>query len=172
MSVAIGTFASPADCFSDYAPVELPVRRRLQPSTTRGENITLRQPRMKLSRDEFERLAIEQLDSVDRIARTLTRNSAESEDLVQETYLRALRAADGFELQTFGIRPWLLRILHNIHVTRATRETRQPKAIASEHLQAIPEEVNDAPCSPAEFTGFDGDVGAAMKELPQELQTT
>ena len=64
---------------------------------------------MKLPRDEFEKLAIEQMDAVDRVARTLTRNGAEADDLVQETFLRAFRASDTFELQSFGIRPWLLR---------------------------------------------------------------
>src|SRR5215213_770665 len=92
---------------------------------------------MKISRTEFEKLAIEQLDAVDRVARLLTRNSNEADDLVQETYARALRAADSFDLQSFGIRPWLFRILHNLHTTRATRESRQPKAIPAEHLQAF-----------------------------------
>src|SRR5262252_137607 len=94
---------------------------------------------MKLTRDNFEQLALEHLDAVYRVAMSLARNSAEAEDLVQETYLRALKAADTFELREYGIKPWLFRILHNIHVARATRESRQPKAIEEEHLQAVPD---------------------------------
>jgi len=129
---------------------------------------------MKLERAEFEKLAIEQMDSVDRVARSLTRNGAEADDLVQETYLRAFRAADNFELQSFGIRPWLLRILHNVHVTRATRESRQPKAIEAEHLQAIEDPTDESAvftAMPGQFTGMDSELDQAMEQLPTELQT-
>jgi RNA polymerase sigma-70 factor (ECF subfamily) len=129
---------------------------------------------MKLQRAEFEKLAIEQMDSVDRVARSLTRNGAEADDLVQETYLRAFRAADNFELQSFGIRPWLLRILHNVHVTRATRESRQPKAIEAEHLQAIEDPIDESTmftANPGQFTGMDSELDQAMEQLPGELQT-
>src|SRR5215218_2674883 len=119
---------------------------------------------MKISRTEFEKLAIEQLDAVDRVARSLTRSANEADDLVQETYVRALRACDSFDLQSFGIRPWLFRILHNLHTTRATRESRQPKAIPAEHLQAFagPHEA----FAVDSLSGMDTEVEAAMKELP------
>ena len=125
---------------------------------------------MQISRAEFEKLALEQLDAVDRVARSLTRASHEADDLVQETYARAFRAADTFDLQSFGIRPWLFRILHNLHTTRATRESRQPKAIPAEHLQAFagPSE----PFALDSLAGMDKELEAAMKELPSDLSTT
>jgi RNA polymerase sigma-70 factor, ECF subfamily len=129
---------------------------------------------MKLPREEFEKLALEQMDAVDRVAHSLTRNGAEADDLVQETFLRAFRAADNFELQSFGLRPWLLRILHNVHVTRATRESRQPRAIEAEQLQAI-EDPTEASVTftavPGQFTGMDSELDQAMEQLPGELQT-
>src|SRR6185437_855327 len=67
----------------------------------------------------------------------LTRNEAAAEDLVQETFLRALRSYQSFDLKEFGIRPWLLRILHNLHTTRYQREKRQPVAIDDAQLQAV-----------------------------------
>lgn len=70
-----------------------------------------------MNRDRFDRLALEHVDAVYRMAMHLARNEAEAADLVQETYLRALRAADRFEERGRGMRPWLLRILHNVFRT-------------------------------------------------------
>jgi len=125
---------------------------------------------MRISRDEFVRLALAEIDAVDRVARSLCRGTAESDDLVQETYLRALKSSDSFQLQSFGIRPWLLRILHNLHVNRAKRERRQPAATPAEHLETLA-----GPGEPA-FTpvvdGFnDAQLDGALNELPPELRT-
>ena len=67
---------------------------------------------------------------VDRLYATalrLTRNEADAEDLVQETYLKAFRSAGQFEPGT-NLRAWLFTILHNLHLNRgATRAaTRSP----------------------------------------------
>src|SRR5439155_21636756 len=94
---------------------------------------------MKLSPGQFEKLALEHMDMLYRIARRLSRDSSAAEDLVQETYLRAFRARDGFDLQEFGIRPWLIRIMHNLHLSRAGREVRQPRTVDEEQLQAMPD---------------------------------
>jgi len=122
---------------------------------------------MKVPRAEFERLALEQIDTVDRVARTLTRNSAESDDLVQETYLRALRAWESFDLREHGIRPWLLRILNNLHLTRATREAKQPKAMEDSDLAAVAE-FSDGGSEHWEATE---DLDRALDQLPDDLRT-
>src|SRR5271170_8114088 len=123
---------------------------------------------MKLSRSKFEELALEQIDAVARVARSLVRNSAEADHLVQETYLRALRAWQSFDLQVFGIKPWLLRILHNTFVSRAEREAKQPKAIEVEYLQSIPEEPGPAffAWEPSE------ELSAALENLSPDLRNT
>src|SRR5947207_15440505 len=94
---------------------------------------------MKPSLDQFQKLALEHTDMLYRVARRITRDTTDAEDLVQETYLRAFRSRESFELEEFGIRPWLLRIMHNLHVSRAGRERRQPQAIDEEHLEAAPD---------------------------------
>src|SRR6266567_4459504 len=60
----------------------------------------------------FEAEALASLDSLYRTALRLTRAPADAEDLVQETYLKALRAADQFQSGT-NMRAWLFTILHN-----------------------------------------------------------
>jgi RNA polymerase sigma-70 factor (ECF subfamily) len=126
---------------------------------------------MKVTRNEFERLALEHLDSLDRVARSIASSPAEAEDLVQETYLRAIRAADGFELQSFGIRPWLLRILYNLHKTRAVRENRQPTLLDTEHLHAIESPPPPEPLAPMNLDGMDKELTTALDRLPPELRT-
>ena len=130
---------------------------------------------MKITPDEFVRLAMEQLDAVDRVARSLARDGATADDLVQETYLRAIRAHDQFDLHSFGIRPWLLRILHNTHINREKRERRQPRAMESDALEASAQPVDPAPLTPPpalERGSFDDEeLNAALDRLPADLRT-
>ena len=127
---------------------------------------------MKVTSDQFEKLALEHMDMLYRIARRLTREANAAEDLVQETYLRAFKSRDSFDLQEFGIRPWLVRIMHNLHVSRASRERRQPQAIAEEILETAPD--TSAPAaSPGGFNwdGMDQQLVHAVSDLPPEYQS-
>jgi RNA polymerase sigma-70 factor (ECF subfamily) len=125
---------------------------------------------MKLDRQQFESLALEHLDMLYRVARRMTRDPHRAEDLVQETYLRAFRSADDFTLQSYGIRPWLIRILHNLHVSRGIRERRQPAAVDDDHLESASVA---RPEVPTHFTweGMDQQLKRAFDTLPEEYQT-
>jgi len=79
----------------------------------------------------FEAEALSYLDSLYRSALRLTRVPADAEDLVQETYLKAFRAADRFEPGT-NLRAWLFTILHNTVRNRARDRARDTVAIDSE----------------------------------------
>ncbi len=63
-------------------------------------------------RAEFERTFLPHLNSAYNLARWLTRNNHDAQDVVQEAYLRAFQAFDGFEAERGG-RPWLLQIVRN-----------------------------------------------------------
>ena len=52
------------------------------------------------------------LNSAYNLARWLTRNDHDAEDVVQEAYLRAMQAFDSFQAERDG-RPWFLRIVRN-----------------------------------------------------------
>jgi RNA polymerase sigma-70 factor (ECF subfamily) len=82
-----------------------------------------------VERTAFEQLALEHLDAVYRMAMQLARHPDEASDLVQETYLRALRVAEKYEEKGGGIRPWLFKILHNVFYTRVGKAKRQPVAV-------------------------------------------
>jgi RNA polymerase sigma-70 factor (ECF subfamily) len=79
----------------------------------------------------FEAEALACLDSLYRAARRLTRTVPDAEDLVQETYLKAFRAAGSFEPGT-NLRAWLFTILHNTARNRARDRARDTVEIDSE----------------------------------------
>jgi RNA polymerase sigma-70 factor (ECF subfamily) len=127
---------------------------------------------MNVPREQFERLALEQLDSLYRVARRMVRDAAKAEDLVQETYLRALKSAHTFDLQFYGIKPWLLRIMHNIYVGNAERESHQPAGIDAKMLVEVSD---DSPPSTeisreSLYENMDQQLVAAMETLPADYQ--
>ncbi|MQA31770.1 MAG: sigma-70 family RNA polymerase sigma factor [Luteitalea sp.] len=75
------------------------------------------------ARAAFEAEALMCVDSLYRTALRLTRSPADAEDLVQDTYLKAFRAADSFEPGT-NLRAWLFTILHNTARNRARDRAR------------------------------------------------
>lgn len=68
----------------------------------------------------FEALVAEHTDSLYRFARSLVRDSAAAEDLVQETFLRAFEKRHSFRGDSSPA-TWLHRILHNLAVDRSRR---------------------------------------------------
>jgi len=82
----------------------------------------------------FEGEALAYLDSLYRTSLRLTRNPADAEDLLQETYLKAFRAAGRFEPGT-NLRAWLFTILHNTARNRARDRARDAVTIDSETVE-------------------------------------
>jgi RNA polymerase sigma-70 factor (ECF subfamily) len=80
----------------------------------------------------FEQLALPLFDSLYNFARWLAQNQNDAEDLVQETYLKALRSYASFEPGT-NFRPWIFQILKNTFLSsRSKLEHRMTLAIDSE----------------------------------------
>jgi RNA polymerase sigma-70 factor (ECF subfamily) len=67
----------------------------------------------------FEDLAMPLFDQLYNFARWLTQNREEAEDLVQETYAKALKGFSSFQLGT-NFRAWMYRILRNTFLTSRT----------------------------------------------------
>ncbi len=75
----------------------------------------------RLGIDEIERLAATHAPSLLRYARTLVGDEAAAEDLVQDTFERALAKRDLFRAEA-DARTWLHRIMHNLAVDHARRQ--------------------------------------------------
>jgi RNA polymerase sigma-70 factor (ECF subfamily) len=99
---------------------------------------------------DFETVALPHLDAAYTLARYLTRNDHDAEDVVQDAYLRALKYFDGFRGEDEGsARAWLLAIVRNTAYTWRRRhhsgdalatefnEELHSDAVAGEHPEAV-----------------------------------
>jgi len=73
----------------------------------------------RVSATTFEDLAMPLFDQLYNFARWLTQDTVEAEDLVQETYTKALRGFSSFQLGT-NFRAWMYRILRNSFLSSRT----------------------------------------------------
>jgi RNA polymerase sigma-70 factor (ECF subfamily) len=74
----------------------------------------------------FPEQAMPFMDSLYSAALRMTRNPADAEDLVQETYLRAYRGFGGFQEGT-NLKAWLYRILTNTYINAYRAKQRRPE---------------------------------------------
>jgi RNA polymerase sigma-70 factor, ECF subfamily len=82
---------------------------------------------------EFERTCLPLLADCRAFALALTRNASDADDLVQETYLKALRAFDSFQRGT-NAKAWLFTVLRRLHIDRFRRARVRPQPLAEEAL--------------------------------------
>ena len=76
----------------------------------------------------FADQAMVYMDQLYSAARRMTRNAADAEDLVQETYLRAYRGFGNFQEGT-NLRAWLFRILTNAFINSYRSKQRKPQSV-------------------------------------------
>jgi RNA polymerase sigma-70 factor, ECF subfamily len=83
--------------------------------------------------ERFEREALPLLGEMYAGALRLTRNAADAEDLLQETYLRAYRGFGTFREGT-NLRAWLYRILTNAFINIYRKRQREPQTVPDEEV--------------------------------------
>ncbi|WP_348650132.1 MULTISPECIES: sigma-70 family RNA polymerase sigma factor [unclassified Solwaraspora] len=144
---------------------------------SRGDERLTRSERTDERRARFERDALPFVDQLYAAGLRMTRNPADAEDLVQETYLKAFSAFHQFEEGT-NLKAWLYRILTNTYINSYRRRQRQP-------VQAPTEEITDWQLAAAEShtsSGLksaetealerlpDSDIKQALQQLPEDFR--
>jgi RNA polymerase sigma-70 factor (ECF subfamily) len=116
----------------------------------------------------FAREALDQLDRLYATARRLTRNAADAEDLVQQTYLKAFRSASQFKPGT-NLRAWLFTILHRTFLNDRRHAAVDPVVAAGDaHDRAAERGATDAetPETMLLRQASDAEIRDAVDELP------
>jgi RNA polymerase sigma-70 factor (ECF subfamily) len=84
----------------------------------------------------FTEVAMEHMPGLYSAALRMTRNAADAEDLVQETYLKAYRSYASFQEGT-NLRAWLYRILTNTYINSYRAAKRRPEVTDVEDVEDL-----------------------------------
>jgi RNA polymerase sigma-70 factor (ECF subfamily) len=114
--------------------------------------------------EKFEELALPLFDSLYNFARWLSHNGDEAEDLVQETYAKALRGFAGFTPGT-DFRAWMFRILKNAFLNSRTA-LRSRMTVALEDQEYVEPATLQTPESLALAASDRDTVQRAIEALP------
>jgi RNA polymerase sigma-70 factor (ECF subfamily) len=125
----------------------------------------------------FERDALPFLDQMYAAALRMTRNPADAEDLVQETYVKAFAAFHQFTEGT-NLKAWLYRILTNTFINSYRKKQREPLRSASEEVEdwqlARAESHTSTGLRSAETEALDrlpdSDVKDALQRIPEDFR--
>lgn len=118
----------------------------------------------------FEEDALAHMDALYRAALRLTRDPSNAQDLVQDTYLKAFRAAHRFERGT-NLRAWLFTILMNTVRNRRRDVARDRVLVDSETVEAAPLVSKEAtPEDRLLHDVLDEDLERALQALPDAFR--
>ncbi|MDT5156865.1 MAG: hypothetical protein QOH51_1222 [Acidobacteriota bacterium] len=116
----------------------------------------------------FEEAVLPHLDAAYNLARWLTRNEADAEDVVQESVLRAFRYFSGFRQGAEG-RPWLLGIVRHTCYTWMRQNRAQELLVPLDESNDL--ESQDLSPEALLLQSADGQmVRRALEELPVEFR--
>ncbi len=134
-----------------------------------------------MGNDDFEEQALSYLDALYRTGLRMTRSEAEAQDLVQETFIKALRFRDQFTPGT-NLKAWLFRILTNTFINQYRRRSSQPELTELDDVDeaslyrrmADPNAASTAGDPEGELlrNTVDDQVRSALADLPEKFRTT
>jgi RNA polymerase sigma-70 factor (ECF subfamily) len=122
--------------------------------------------------ERFEREALQYLDQLYAAALRMTRNPADAEDIVQETYAKAYASFHQFTPGT-NLKAWLYRILTNTYINSYRKKQREPQLSDGENVEdwqlARAESHTSSGLKSAEMVALENLPDADIKEALQQL---
>jgi RNA polymerase sigma-70 factor (ECF subfamily) len=160
---------------TDTTSTELAGRNGAELDGSAGAAVVDEDPQDRAAR--FERDAMPLIDQLYGAALRMTRNPADAEDLVQETFLKAYAAFATFKAGT-NLKAWLYRILTNTYINGYRKRQRQPQQSPTEEItdwqiaQAGEHTSRGLPSAEVEALDRlpDNDVKAALQRLPDDFR--
>jgi RNA polymerase sigma-70 factor (ECF subfamily) len=134
------------------------------------------QHRITQKQREFQSEALPHMDLLYNYALRMTYNSADAEDLVQETFLKAFRFWDSYEKGT-NIRAWLFRIMKNAYINRYRKEKKEPETVEYEEVENFYNSIRESVTESSDLQEtlynnlLEDDVATAIAELPEDFRT-
>ncbi|GLX97431.1 ECF RNA polymerase sigma factor SigR [Herbidospora sp. NBRC 101105] len=127
--------------------------------------------------ERFERDVMPYIDQLYSAALRMTRNPADAEDLLQETFAKAFASFHQFQVGT-NLKAWLYRILTNTFINSYRKKQREPKQAGTEEIEdwqlARAESHTSSGLKSAELEALehlpDSDVKDALAALPEEFR--
>ncbi len=143
----------------------------------RTGDVLAREETAEQRNERFERDALPFLDQLYAAALRMTRNPADAEDLVQETFVKAYAAFHQFEDGT-NLKAWLYRILTNTFINNYRKKQRQPQQSPTEQIEdwqlAAAATHTSSGLRSAEAEALDrlpdSDIKSALQALPEEFR--
>jgi RNA polymerase sigma-70 factor, ECF subfamily len=126
---------------------------------------------------DFEVEALGHLKSMLGVATRLTRNPSEAEDLVQDTFVKAMRSRHQYEPGT-NLKAWLLRILTNTFINKYRRGGLEKSVLDAPSGEPLMDgwtstsalEAMRDPESQALRPVLEAEIRSALEELPEEFR--
>jgi RNA polymerase sigma-70 factor (ECF subfamily) len=119
----------------------------------------------------FELLALPHMDALYNAALRMTRNAADAQDLVQETFFKAFRSFHSFK-QEGNCKAWLYKILINTFINKYRKKKREPDWVDFEKVAPFHPAVRESKTPEEEI--FDqllsDDVEDALRKLPEDFR--
>jgi RNA polymerase sigma-70 factor, ECF subfamily len=192
MPASVTPRVSVATCQVDVVPVVMPREKAGSGVVSSGRGSwSFGQPRRAFAEEvgpvpeetlqerseRFSRDVLPYLDQLYAAAMRMTRNPADAEDLVQETFAKAYASFHQFQVGT-NLKAWLFRILTNTFINSYRKRQREPQRSGTEEIEdwqlARAASHTSGGLKSAEAEALerlpDSDVKAALQALPEEFR--
>jgi RNA polymerase sigma-70 factor (ECF subfamily) len=146
-----------------------------EPGLVPAEEVLVAKETLEQRQERFEAEALPLLDGMYGAALRLTRNPADAEDLLQETFTRAFSAYDSFQSGT-NLKAWLYRIMMNTYISSYRKAKRSPQTVPTDdiepfsYVRSLAEDGGKTPEAEVLERIPDEEVKVALEELPEQFR--